>query len=138
MTVKLLPRVVYQMCVHGALMAGSQARKMAGEDVEPNDYDLLVPLEKWQTIAMLIPEHAKPNKFGGWRFFTAGPADWACTTFTTGGHTITLNPPKNVEVDVWPDSVFNYLSNCKASNGEKVCVVDFINNKVYSQERLPL
>lgn len=137
MTVKMLPRVVYQMCVHGALMAGSQARKMAGEDVEPNDYDLLVPLEKWQTIALMIPETAKPNKFGGWRFFAHEPLSTG-VTFRSGGVTFTAGTPETVEVDVWPDSVFNYLSNCKASNGEKVCVVDFINNKVYSQERLPL
>lgn len=118
MSKKLLPRVVYQMCVHGALLAGSQARKLAGEvGVEPNDFDLLVPLERWQTIALLIPPSARPNKFGGWRFMTD-------------------HGDERVEVDVWPDSVYNYLANCKANDGERVCVVDFINNKVYSQAPL--
>ena len=106
----MLPAVVYQMCVQGALIAGSLAKKMCGdEDIEPGDYDLLVPLERWQTIALLIPENAKPNKFGGWRFYT----------------------DKNEEVDVWPDTVQNYLSKCKTKYGGKVCVVDFINNKAF-------
>lgn len=41
---EMLPRVVYQMCVHGAYIVGSYAKKLAGEDIESNDYDLLVPI----------------------------------------------------------------------------------------------
>jgi len=63
----LLPRVVYQMSVHGAYVVGSFAKKLCGENIDTNDFDVLVPLERWQTIALLIPETAKPNKFGGWR-----------------------------------------------------------------------
>lgn len=105
----LLPRVVYQMCVHGALIVGSYAKFLMGEDVETNDFDLLVPLEKWQTIALLIPETAKPNKFGGWRF----------------------EDEKGNEIDVWPDTMHNYLKNCKTKYGGKVYAVDYIANKAY-------
>ncbi len=102
------------MAVHGALIAGSQAKKLVDANFsgQPNDWDLLVPLEKWQTIALLIPEDAQPNKFGGWRFKT----------------------DKGIEVDVWPDSVTNYLTNCKSTKGGRVVVVDFINNRVFSSE----
>ena len=116
---KLLPRVVYQMCVHGALITGSFAKKLAGEDIVPEDFDLLVPLEKWQTVALMIPETAKPNKFGGWRFETE-------------------HGDELVEVDVWPDTVQNYLTNCKSEHGGRVCVVDFIGNRLYSAESVAL
>lgn len=108
-----LPRIVYQMTVHGALIVGSQAKLLVGDTKEsPNDWDLLVPLEEWQTIALLIPESAKPNKFGGWRFLT----------------------DDNQEVDVWPDTVVNYLTNCKSTKGGRVVAVDFINNRIFSSE----
>lgn len=112
MSKKLLPRVVYQMCVHGAFIVGSQAKRMTGEDLLSNDYDLLVPLEKWQTIALMIPEDARPNKFGGWRF----------------------EDEKGNEIDVWPDTLQNYLANCKTKHGGRVVAVDYINNKAYYAE----
>ena len=111
----LLPRAVYQMCIHGALVVGSFAKYMVGEDVRPNDIDLLVPLEHWQTIAMLIPDTAKPNRFGGWRFEVEG-----------------------VEIDVWPDTLLNYLSQCRTKYGGVVCAVDFINNRVFSAQQREL
>ena len=111
---EMLPRTVYQMCVHGALLVGSYAKKLCGEEIETNDYDLLVPLECWQTIALLIPMDAKPNKFGGWRF----------------------KLDDGTEVDVWPDTLHNYLNNCKTKYGGRVCAVDFINNKSFYMEYL--
>ncbi len=116
---QMLPRVVYQMCVHGAYIVGSYAKKLAGEAIEANDYDLLVPHDNWQTVALLIPETAKPNKFGGWRF----EADFDGDT---------------VEVDVWPDHLANYLSKCKTKYGGKICAVDFINNRLFSSEMLDM
>ena len=108
----MLPRVVYQMCVHGGLIVGSIAKKLMGEDIESNDYDILVPLDKWQTIAMIIPPHAIPNKFGGWRF----------------------TDDKGNEIDVWPDTLHNYLTNCKTKYGGAVYAIDFIHNKAYSSQ----
>jgi hypothetical protein len=110
---KLLPRLVYQMCVHGGLIVGSQAKKLIGEELKelPNDWDILVPLEKWQIIAMLIPETAKPNKFGGWR----------------------ISLP-DLEIDVWPDNLENYLTNCKSTRGGRVIAIDFIHNRAFYSE----
>lgn len=107
----MLPAVVYQMCVHGAYLVGSYAKYLLGDiDTKGNDYDLLVPLERWQTIALLIPSNAKPNKFGGWRFYTADAQ----------------------EVDVWPDTLENYLRKCKTKYGGQVVAIDYINNRVFS------
>jgi hypothetical protein len=123
-TIELLPRVVYQMCVHGALLVGSYAKYITGEDIEPNDYDLLVPHHAWQTIALLIPEDARPNKFGGWRFLVdAKDAD---------GHAC------EAEVDVWPGLLEEYLSQCRTKHGGAVKAVDFINNRVFSAQQMPL
>jgi hypothetical protein len=111
----LLPGVIYLMCVHGAYIVGSYAKFLAGEDVpEPQDYDLLVPLEKWQGISLLIPSTAKLNKFGGWRFICKN----------------------GKEVDVWPDTLENYLTKCKSKHGGTVLAVDFINNRVFSMHPL--
>lgn len=107
----MLPKTVYLMCVHGAYIVGSYAKHLAGEDVpNPEDYDLLVPPEKWQTIALLIPQTAVLNKFGGWRF--------------------TCEDGK--QVDVWPDLLANYLTRCKSKYGGSVSAVDFVNNRVFS------
>lgn len=116
----MLPALVYQMCVHGAYLVGSHAKHLVGDiDHSGNDYDLLVPLEKWQIIAMLIPQAAKPNRFGGWRF----DVDFK---------------GKQVEVDVWPDTLENYLSKCKTKHGGAVVAVDYINNTVFSMKRMAL
>lgn len=107
---ELLPRVVYQMCVHGGLLVGSYAKKLMGEVETTHDYDVLVPHERWQTIALLIPEDAKPNKFGGWRFLDE----------------------KGNEIDVWPGSLHEYLRDCKTKYGGAVYAIDYIHNRVYS------
>ena len=113
MGTKLLPRQVYQMCVFGGLLVGSAAKFILDDTSEPpNDWDVLVPLSKWQTVALLIPQDAKPNKFGGWRF-----------TLDNGE-----------DVDLWPDSVENYLRNCKTTRGGRVMALDFINNRLFSSE----
>lgn len=118
----MLPRIVYQMCVHGALLAGSAAKALAGHldngnPIVPGDFDLLVPHDKWQTIALLIPNDAVPNKFGGWRF-------------------ITDHKDTRIEVDVWPGTLQQYLSECKSRHGDGVVVVDFIHNRKYTSDFL--
>ena len=108
----LLPRTVYQMSVHGALIVGSQAKKLAGDDVDTDssDWDVLVPYDRWQVIALMIPETATPNKFGGWRFIL----------------------DMGEEIDVWPGDVSTYLRECKTKHGGQVYAVDYIHNLVYS------
>ena len=113
-----LPSIVYQMCVNGALVVGSYAKLLAGDNVDPNDFDLLVPYEHWPVIVLLIPKHARLNSFGGWRF------------------TVEYADGVPVEVDVWPGSLEKYLSECKTKHGGKVHAVDYIHNKVYSVEPL--
>jgi hypothetical protein len=110
---ELLPGTVYRMCVHGAFIAGSYAKKLVGEGIDPSDIDLLVPLDKWTIIAPMIPKKAKMNKFGGWRF-----------------------KEKGIEIDVWPDTVENYLTKCKTKHDGLVVVVDYINNRYYTSGML--
>ena len=100
------------MAVHGAYIVGSQAKRMAGDDipVDGSDYDVLVPFDKWQAIALLIPDSARPNKFGGWRF----------------------SDDKDNEIDVWPGDVTTYLRECKTKHGGAVYVVDYVHNLIMS------
>jgi hypothetical protein len=105
------------MCVFGGLLAGSYAKWLCGEDIEPVDFDIVVPHEKWYLVALLIPEDAKLNKFGGWRF------------------EVNFNGEK-VEVDVWPDTIERYLRECKTKHDGEVIVVDFIHNKVFATRPL--
>lgn len=113
---ELLPRVVYQMCVHGGLLVGSYAKKVMGEVEKSNDFDVLVPHEKWQVVALLIPETARPNKFGGWRF----------------------EDEKGNEIDVWPGTLTEYLRDCKTKHGGKVYAIDYVHNKVFSSQTVDL
>lgn len=106
---KKLPAIVYQMCVHGALIVGSYAKQLIGEDIDCNDFDLLIPYEKWQVVSLLIPSDAVLNKFGGWRFSIGKD-----------------------EIDVWPGSLLVYLSECKTKYGGRVVAVDYINNRIFS------
>ena len=115
---QMIPRTVYQMTVNGALIVGSFAKYLCGEEeIEPNDFDLLVPYEKWEVVSLLIPDTAKLNKFGGWRFEVQA-----------------YGSDEMVEVDVWPGSLMDYLSKCKTKYGGSVCAVDFINNRSFRSE----
>lgn len=74
---KRLPRVIAALTHNfGAWVVGSAANP----DVEnPRDWDVVVPLSRWNEAAALVPPNARPNSFGGWKF-RCGP----------------------YEVDVWP------------------------------------
>lgn len=114
----LLPKVVYQMCVNGALIVGSTAKMLNGEtDRPPGDFDLLVPFERWSVVCMLVPRSAKLNGFGGWTFNARHGDDI-------------------VSIDVWPDTLQRYLSECKSRHGGTVTAVDFINNRVFTMSPL--
>ena len=49
------------------------------ENVEPRDYDVVVPFSAWNIATNMIPRDATVNSFGGWKCISCG-----------------------VEVDVWP------------------------------------
>ena len=89
---------------------GSYGKRLAGEEIESEDFDLLVPHDKWQVIALMIPSTAKVNKFGGWRFETE------C----------------GKEVDVWPGDLYQYLTECRTKHGGPVVAVDFIQNRIFT------
>lgn len=113
---EILPRIVYQMCVNGALIVGSYAKHLMGEVDKCNDYDLIVPHEKWRFVSLLIPQDAKLNKFGGLRF----------------------KDEKGNEIDVWQGDLYTYLNECKTKYGGKVYAIDYINNKAFSSETVDI
>lgn len=69
------------------MLCGSVAKKIVGEVESSNDFDVIVPHSKWQTVSLLILSTARPNKFGGWRF----------------------EDGKGNEIDVWPGNPLDYL-----------------------------
>lgn len=76
----MYPRIVNALINgHNAWIVGSAANP---EKTEPRDIDVLVPFSEWYEAAFLIPDCAKPNSFGGWKFTTEG-----------------------IEVDVWPGDI---------------------------------
>jgi hypothetical protein len=80
-----LPAIVSKLCyAHEAWIVGSAALDINNA----NDYDVLVSFAHWKDAAMLIPEEARPNSFGGWKF-------------TNDGATI----------DVWPGDLVWFLTN---------------------------
>lgn len=60
------PKIVSHLVTHHkAWIIGSAANP---DNIDPRDYDVLVPYEHWQFAALQIPLDAKPNTFGGWKF----------------------------------------------------------------------
>lgn len=71
-----LPKLVSKLCYgHGAWIVGGGARQL-----NPKDWDVVVPFGAWKQAAMLIPTDSKPNSFGGWECTEKGmPIDiWPC------------------------------------------------------------
>lgn len=65
-----LPKLVLDMTfAHDAWIVGSGADP---ENTNPRDYDVIVPFSKWREAAMLIPDDAKRNHFGGWKCISEG------------------------------------------------------------------
>lgn len=62
-----LPLRAYRICqMYDAWVVGSAALPDDGKPVE--DIDIMVPFHHWNSAAMLIPEHARMNAFGGWKW----------------------------------------------------------------------
>lgn len=75
-----LPRLIIGICrLTHSWIVGSSADP---SNPNPNDIDIIVPLYEWHKVASFVPETARPNKMGGWRFHTEG-----------------------VEIDIWPGDV---------------------------------
>lgn len=109
---KEVPTLVYLLCKSGALIVGSLAEYLIGKRnmMCTDDYDLIVPPEKWHVVSLLIPKTAVINKHGGFRF----------------------NDEYNNEIDVWPSSIDEFLRHCKPGLGNKAYIIDYINSKVYT------
>lgn len=77
-----LPALVSKLCeFHDGWIVGSAAtpdQALAGV----RDFDVLVPHAAWPKAALLIPDSARPNTFGGWKCQSEGKT-----------------------VDVWPDDL---------------------------------
>jgi len=74
----LVSKLVYG---HDAWLVGSSANP----DVDLNtvrDFDVVVPFNYWKGAALLIPDNAWPNTFGGWKCIS-----------------------DNREIDVWPAEI---------------------------------
>lgn len=110
---EMIPRVVYQMCVHGALICGSYAKKLMGEVDTFSDYDLIVPPEKWAVVSLLIPrENVEFNAFGGLRF----------------------KDKHGNQIDVWPGDPMTYMYQSHSKHDGPVYIIDYINNRVFSTQ----
>lgn len=78
------PTIVAQLVnCFDAWVVGSAASKE-----NPRDYDLVIDPANWSKAAQIIPKDAKVNSFGGWKFTSSG-----------------------IEVDVWPETLNNLLTN---------------------------
>lgn len=65
-----LPKIVSKLThFHEAWVVGGAADP---ENEFPRDWDVLVPLTKWQDAAGLIPDNAKVNSFGGFKIVEDG------------------------------------------------------------------
>jgi hypothetical protein len=83
-----LPFIVRSFCFnHDGWIVGGGARYLLGLDnKEPRDWDILIPLENWNQACKNFPKGSLTNSFGGVKVFGDG-----------------------VEVDVWGDSLGNFI-----------------------------
>jgi hypothetical protein len=114
----LLPKDVYLLCKEGALLTGSRAYALYDSRynvTKDTDYDLIVPFEHWQTITQLIPKDAERLSIGGFTF----------------------KDREGNAIDIFPDSVLNYLNRAKVSYDKNIIVVvDYINDIMYTRQRI--
>ena len=87
---KALPRLVFQLSwAYDGWVVGSGARYLLGLTETCRDFDVLIPYEKWDQASLLLPNHARPNTFGGWK---------VCVD------------EQQTSVDVWPHSLERFFA----------------------------
>jgi len=59
---------------------------------DPRDYDILIPFHMWNKACLAIPEDAKVNSFGGWKFNVG-----------------------DIEIDIWPGDLSYLLQRPKTT-----------------------
>jgi hypothetical protein len=104
-----LPALIFLMCKNGANITGSAARFIVGACETFNDYDLIVPPDKWYAVSPLIPKTAKLNNHGGLKFNY-----------------------RRKQIDIWPCSIEQHLRQCKPGLDEQEYVVDYVNNRIFT------
>lgn len=84
-----VPSRVYIIChAYNAWIVGSAAYPVRpGQIPEIDDVDVMVPWAKWKDAALHVPDDARPNAFGGWKW----------TDKDEQGN--------DVVVDMWPDTL---------------------------------
>lgn len=108
---KILPTSVFLLCKAGALIVGGFAKHLLNRNEKRcNDFDLIVPPEKWYIVSLLISKNAKINKHGGFKF----------------------KDDDNNIIDIWPCSIEQHLIQCKTAMGQQEYVIDYINSKVFT------
>jgi len=107
---KMIPTSVFLLCKTGALIVGGCAKYLLNKKEMCNDYDLIVPPEKWYIVSLLISTDAKINRHGGFKFED--------------------NDGNNI--DIWPCSIEQHLIQCKAAIGNQEYIIDYINSKVFT------
>lgn len=85
-----LPSLVLKLTqCHEAWVVGSGART---NNHDPRDWDVLVPFSHWKQAAVLIPNGAKTNSFGGWKCVDNGAT-----------------------IDIWPGDLADFMTHGKAN-----------------------
>jgi len=83
---RTLPSLVTKACYNcEAWIVGSAANP---NNIEPRDYDVIVPYSHWHSVAIMLPDDVKKNTFGGWKCVSEGK-----------------------EVDIWPGELSWILTN---------------------------
>lgn len=107
---KAIPTSVFLLCKSGALIVGGLAKVLLDKKESCNDYDLIVPPEKWYVVSLLISANAKINRHGGFKF----------------------KDTDGITIDIWPCSIEQHLIQCKTAIGQQEYVIDYINSKVFT------
>jgi len=105
-----LPTIVFLLCKSVAYLVGSFVKYLLCEADSFVDYDLIVPPEKWHLVSLLIPKDAKMNRHGGLKF----------------------RDRHGNEIDIWPCSIGQHLSQCKGTTCGHDYVYDYINNRIFT------
>jgi hypothetical protein len=107
---KVIPTSVFLLCKLGAYLVGSYAMFLLGKADSYEDYDLIVPPEKWHIVSLQISPNARINHHGGFNY----------------------TDEKGNEIDIWPCSIDEYLKHCKPAIGKQAYAVDYISSRVFT------
>ena len=90
---RLMPQIIKILCWnYDAWIVGSTAVSLI-EYKKPEDWDIIVPPEKWNESALFLStEDIEANSFGGWKI---------------------RDYKRDYNIDVWPDNLNSYFLRCQ-------------------------